>query len=53
MTDHTPQRRKAVFDDADGFVADTFPGAMKGFGTEGWDDPAIDIYDDLDPRSRL
>jgi hypothetical protein len=23
---------------------------METFGKEGWDDPAMDIYNDLDPR---
>ena len=24
--------------------------AMEAFGRDGWDDPAMDVYNDLDPR---
>jgi len=29
---------------------DMYPLAMEVFGKEGWDDPSMDIYNDLDPR---
>ena len=32
------------------FLRDMHPYVMEIFGREGWDDPAMDIYDDLDPR---
>lgn len=48
-------RVKALFEDgdADKFVRDVRPLTMKVFGREGWDDPSMDIYDDLDPRKQL
>jgi len=27
-----------------------YPHVMEIFGREGWDDPAMDVYDELDPR---
>ena len=33
------------------FTSDMYPHVMEVFGREGWDDPAMDIYNDLDPRS--
>jgi len=32
------------------FTRDMYPHVMEVFGREGWDDPAMDIYNDLDPR---
>jgi hypothetical protein len=32
------------------FVHDMYLPAMEVFGKEGWDDPVMDIYNDLDPR---
>ena len=32
------------------FLRDMYPHVMEVFGREGWDDPAMDIYNDLDPR---
>jgi hypothetical protein len=32
------------------FLRDMYPHVMQVFGREGWDDPAMDIYNDLDPR---
>ena len=45
-------RLKALLDVAedDRFLRDMYPHAMKIFGKAGWDDPAMDIYNDLDPR---
>jgi hypothetical protein len=34
------------------FVDDLYPHVMEVFGREGWDDPAMDIYNDLDPRRK-
>jgi hypothetical protein len=39
-------------DDGDQFTRDMYPHIMEVFGREGWDDPAMDIYNDLDPRSQ-
>lgn len=32
------------------FARDLYPRVMEVFGREGWDDPAMDVYDELDPR---
>ncbi|MFM7600993.1 MAG: hypothetical protein ACKO7R_07330 [Pseudanabaena sp.] len=32
------------------FLQDMYLPAMETFGKEGWDDPAMDVYNDLDPR---
>ncbi|MFN6070563.1 MAG: hypothetical protein ACK45T_26070 [Pseudanabaena sp.] len=32
------------------FLQDMYLPVMETFGKEGWDDPAMDIYNDLDPR---
>lgn len=37
-------------EDANQFLRDMSPHVMEIFGREGWDDPAMDIYNDLDPR---
>lgn len=34
----------------DTFVGDMYPHVMEVFGRAGWDDPAMDVYNDLDPR---
>ena len=45
-------RLKALLDVAedDCFLRDVYPHVLKIFGESGWDDPAMDIYNDLDPR---
>ena len=45
-------RVKALFDAEEGnqFVTEMYPYAMEAFGKEGWDDPAMDVYNELDPR---
>lgn len=37
-------------EEEDQFLRDAYSSAMESFGKTGWDDPAIDIYNDLDPR---
>lgn len=37
-------------DEADLDPRRMYPYVAKVFGPEGWDDPAMDVYDDLDPR---
>lgn len=32
------------------FMRGMYPHVMEVFGRAGWDDPAMDIYNDLDPR---
>jgi hypothetical protein len=36
--------------EAQSFAADVYPHVMEIFGREGWNDPSLDIYDELDPR---
>ena len=45
-------RVKALLDKEEGnqFLRDMYPSVMEVFGREGWDDPEMDIYNDLDPR---
>jgi len=47
-------RVKAFLDEEEGnqFLRDMYPHVMEVFGREGWDDPAMDIYNDLDPRRK-
>ena len=52
IPEQTYVRVKALLDEkADNqFLRDMHPHVMEVFGREGWDDPAMDIYNDLDPR---
>ena len=34
------------------FLDDMYLPVMDVFGRDGWDDPAMDIYNDLDPRKQ-
>ncbi|NOT59509.1 MAG: hypothetical protein HOP19_04700 [Acidobacteria bacterium] len=34
------------------FLNGMHPEVMEVFGREGWDDPAMDIYNELDPRRK-
>ena len=45
-------RVRALLDEEEGnqCLRDMYPHVMEVFGREGWDDPAMDIYNDLDPR---
>ena len=45
-------RVRALLDEEEGnqFPRDMYPHVMEVFGREGWDHPAMDIYNDLDPR---
>jgi hypothetical protein len=45
-------RLEALLGDDQGnhFTRDMYPHIMEVFGREGWEDPAMDIYNDLDPR---
>lgn len=46
------ERLKALLAEAEDeqLVHDVYPHVMEVFGREGWDDPEMDVYDDLDPR---
>ena len=45
-------RAKMLFaaEDDNQFLRDLYPQVMKVFGRDGWDDPAMDVYNELDPR---
>ncbi|MEK7832856.1 MAG: hypothetical protein AAB401_17330 [Acidobacteriota bacterium] len=45
-------RMKALFveEEDNRFVNTMYSHAMEVFGNEGWNDPAMDAYNDLDPR---
>ena len=47
-------RLQALLDEEEGhqFLCGMYPYVMEVFGREGWDNPAIDIYNDLDPRRK-
>ena len=38
--------------DDNNFVGDMYRHTMEVFGREGWDDAAMDVYNDLDPRQK-
>ena len=45
-------RIKALFaeEETNLFVSEMYQHALEVFGKEGWDDPAMDVYNELDPR---
>ncbi len=43
-------RQRSEENDDSQFVRAMTPHVMKVFGRDGWDDPAMDVYNDLDPR---
>jgi hypothetical protein len=43
-------RRLFDTDEDSQFVRELTPHVLELFGREGWDDPAMDVYNDLDPR---
>jgi len=46
-------KARRLFDaDDDDFVRDLAPHVMEIFGRDGWDDPAMDVYNELDPRHK-
>jgi len=46
-------RVRQVFeaDEDSEFVRQMTPQVMQVFGRDGWDDPAMDVYNELDPRN--
>lgn len=42
--------RALLSEDENQFPQNIYPHVMEIFGREGWNDPAMDIYNDLDPR---
>ncbi len=44
------ERLQTLLGGEDSFVADIYPHVMEVFGKAGWDDPSMDVYDELDPR---
>jgi hypothetical protein len=45
------QRIQGLLSDED-WTADTYRSAMEVFARDGWDDPRMDVYDELDPRRK-
>ena len=45
------QARRLFDADDNDFVRQLTPHAMEIFGRDGWDDPAMDVYNELDPRN--
>jgi hypothetical protein len=43
-------RRLFEADENNQFVREMTPHVMELFGRDGWDDPAMDVYNELDPR---
>jgi len=43
-------RRLFEGDEDHQFVREMTPHVMELFGRDGWDDPAMDVYNELDPR---
>ncbi len=43
-------RMRQVLDGESQFVPDMTRHVMEIFGREGWEDPSMDIYNELDPR---
>jgi hypothetical protein len=39
-------------DGDDSFSNDLYPHVMEVFGREGWNDPSMDVYNELDPRKQ-
>lgn len=54
ITEETYDRVKALFaeENQNEFSRDLYPRVLEVFGREGWDDPAMDVYDALDPRNK-
>lgn len=52
QSDGRDDRIKALFVEEDDhlFLREMYPHGMEVFGKAGWDDPAMDVYNDLDPR---
>jgi hypothetical protein len=46
------ERAKAVLTQSEDqeFARDLYPHVMEVFGRAGWDDPTMDVYNELDPR---
>ncbi|HJT78885.1 MAG TPA: hypothetical protein VJ739_16935 [Gemmataceae bacterium] len=45
------ERIKGLLGDED-WAQDAYQAAMEVFAREGWDDPRMDVYDELDPRRK-
>ena len=54
IREETYERMKALFaeDEDNQSLRGLYPHVMEVFGREGWDDPAMDVYDQLDPRRK-
>ena len=47
----TYARLKTILGEDDSWVESAYPAAMEAFARDGWDDPRMDVYDQLDPRN--
>lgn len=43
------ERIKSLLNNED-WTRDAYQSAMEVFARDGWDDPSMDVYDELDPR---
>jgi hypothetical protein len=43
------ERIKGLLSDED-WTRDAYQAAVEAFARDGWDDPRMDVYDELDPR---
>ena len=50
VTDEVYQRARALFEGVPFHIAEAYPLMDEVARKDGWDDPAMDAYDQLDPR---
>lgn len=52
IREETYNRISAIFaeEEDERFVRDMYPHVVEVFGKAGWDDPEMDVYNELDPR---
>jgi hypothetical protein len=43
-------RIKSILGDSETWPDDAYRGAIEVFARDGWDDPRMEVYDNLDPR---
>lgn len=48
---HVQSNARAIGSDDNKFAGNLESHVMRIFGKSGWDDPVMDIYNDLDPRT--
>lgn len=50
MREEVYERIKGIITEEDELLRGVYPHVMEVFGKAGWDDPAMDVYNELDPR---